>query len=70
MAGVLKIETIPHSKEENSIVERAINNRGLPEFHGKIKLPEEGVLTDFHNYADTTLTARGYLDQLFKRQMM
>ena len=35
---------------------------------GKIKLPEEGILTDFHNCADTTLTARGYLDQLFKRQ--
>ena len=34
----------------------------------KIKLPEEWFLTDFHNYADTTLTARGHLDQLFKRQ--
>jgi hypothetical protein len=35
---------------------------------GKIKLPEEGILTNFHNDADSTLTARGYLDQLFKRQ--
>ena len=35
---------------------------------GKIKLPEEGILTDFYNDADSTLTARGYLDQLFKRK--
>ena len=34
---------------------------------GEIKLPEEGILTNFHNYADSTLTARGYLDQMFKR---
>ena len=34
----------------------------------EIELPEEGILTNFHNYADTTLTARGYVDQLCKRQ--
>ena len=107
VAGVLKIETIPYSKEENSIVERENKevNRHLRNvifdtrvienwidcipiieslfnstvkapigvspnliIMGKIKLPEEGILTDFHNYANTTLTARGYLDQLFTRQ--
>ena len=35
---------------------------------GRIKLPEEGILTDFHNFNNTALSARGYLDQLFKRQ--
>ena len=32
---------------------------------GRVKLP---ILTDFHNFKNTTLSARGYLDQLFKRQ--
>jgi hypothetical protein len=35
---------------------------------GRMKLPEEGILTDFHNFNNTALSARGYLDQLFKRQ--
>jgi len=107
VAGILKIETIPYSKEENSIVERANKevNRHLRNVifdtrvidnwidcipiieslfnstvkaptgvfpnlitMGKIKLPKEGILTDFHNYNNTALSARGYLDQLFERQ--
>jgi len=37
---------------------------------GRIKLPSEGILTDFHYFNNTALRARGYLDQIFKRQMM
>ena len=107
IAGIEKLETIPYSKEENSIVERANKevNRHIRNvifdtrvidnwvdcipiieslfnssakaptgvapnliIMGRIKLPEEGILTDFHNFNNTALSARGYLDQLFKRQ--
>ena len=97
VAGLLKIETIPYSKEENSIVERANKevNRHLRNvifdtrvidnwidyitiieslfnstvkapkgvspnliIIGKVKLPEEGILANFHNYNNTALNAR------------
>ena len=59
MAGVLKIETIPYSKEENGIVERANKevNRHL-----------RNVIFDTRVIENWIVTARGYLDQLFKIQ--